>query len=83
MREAHRVHKSNKVNHPEHYNKQGRKECIQEMEEQFGTEAVIVFCVLNWYKYNYRHDLKGGEEDLQKAKWYFEYAQKLRKKVQD
>lgn len=59
-----------KVNHPAHYKKEGRKECIEEMLEIYGVEAVKNFCLLNAYKYKYRHDLKNGEEDLQKAKWY-------------
>jgi hypothetical protein len=65
------------VNHPNHYNIPGRKECIVEMLEKFGKEAVITFCILNAYKYRYRHELKGGKEDLEKAKWYDNYARKL------
>ena len=42
------------VNHPQHYNIEGRKECIVEMEEAFGLSAVKQFCVLNAYKYRYR-----------------------------
>ena len=82
MREVRKLHGNNKVNHPNHYNVQGRKECIIELEEMFGTEAVIVFCVLNKYKYLYRHELKGGKEDLQKAEWYENYSKKLYKKVE-
>lgn len=58
------------VNHPSHYNKPGRKECIEEMIDLYGLDAVITFCTLNSYKYLYRHDLKNGQEDLDKAKWY-------------
>jgi hypothetical protein len=59
-----------------HYNKPGRKECIEEMIEVFGVEDVKTFCLLNAYKYEYRHDLKGGEEDMQKYKWYLnKYAE--------
>lgn len=71
------------VNHPAHYNKPGRKECIEEMIDLYGLDAVITFCVLNSYKYLYRHDLKNGQEDLDKAKWYeskgLELAQKNEK----
>lgn len=28
------------------------------------------FCELNAYKYKYRHELKNGQEDLDKAAWY-------------
>lgn len=68
------------VNHPDHYNKAGRKECIVEMEEKFGTEAVISFCKCNAFKYRYRAGTKEGnseEQDLQKAIWYSEKALEL------
>lgn len=58
------------VNHPAHYNAPGRKECIEEMLDIFGIEKVKAFCKLNSYKYNYRHEMKNGEEDLAKANWY-------------
>lgn len=58
------------VNHPAHYNIPGRKECIDEMLDLYGLDAVLNFCVLNSYKYLYRHELKNGQEDLDKAKWY-------------
>ena len=59
-----------RVNHPQHYNIPGRKECIEEMIDKFGIDKVMAFCELNAYKYEYRHELKGGQEDLQKAEWY-------------
>ena len=58
------------VNHPSHYCKEGRKECIEEMLDRFGVEAVKHFCLLNSYKYQYRHDMKGGAEDIAKSEWY-------------
>lgn len=58
------------VNHPSHYCKEGRKECIEEMLDLFGIDEVKSFCKLNVYKYRYRHDLKNGQEDLKKAEWY-------------
>lgn len=64
------------VNHPKHYNIPGRKECIEEMLDKFGVVAVRNFCILNAYKYNYRHELKGGIEDIKKAEWYInKYAE--------
>ena len=66
------------VNHPEHYRAQGRKECIDEMIDEFGVDAVIVFCELNVFKYRYRHESKGGEVDLQKAQWYENKAKELK-----
>ena len=58
------------VNHPAHYNREGRKECIEEMLESFGVEYVRAFCICNVFKYCYRHSRKGGEEDLKKSGWY-------------
>lgn len=58
------------VNHPAHYNAPGRKECIVEMLELYGSEKVQAFCELNAYKYRYRHEMKNGQEDLDKAAWY-------------
>lgn len=49
------------VNHPAHYNMEGRKECIEEMVDIFGVEEVKAFCKLNVYKYRYRFALKNGE----------------------
>ena len=66
------------VHSPKHYNAPGRKECIVEMLELFGTEKVITFCELNAYKYHYRHEMKNGQEDLDKARWYEEFAEKLK-----
>lgn len=58
------------VVHPMHYNIPGRKECIEEMIDIFGYEKVEAFCELNCYKYEYRHELKNGKEDLEKADFY-------------
>ena len=59
------------VNHPDHYNRPGQKECIVEMEEKFGTKYVQHFCLLSRYKYLYRCGLKDGTtQDLSKANWY-------------
>lgn len=65
------------VNHPQHYNIPGRKECIAEMLDVYGAEKVKAFCELNAYKYRYRHTLKGGEEDLKKAAWYDKKKEEL------
>ena len=66
------------VNHPGHYNVQGRKECIDEMIEKHGIEATYWFCVLNSDKYAYRKDHKGQTElDEQKIKWYTQKAKEL------
>ena len=54
------------VNHPAHYvNHPSGVECIQ-ITEHMG------FCLGNAIKYIWRADLKGGVEDLEKAKWYLD-----------
>ena len=73
------ISKKEQVNHPAHYQKNG-KECIEVMEEQFGPKAVYWFCRLNAFKYNWRAGFKDGnsyKQDLAKAKWYTDYADKL------
>lgn len=68
------------VSHPSHYNKDGRKECIVEMEEKYGAEVTAVFCLTNAYKYLYRAGNKADnpmEQDRNKAKFYFDYTNKL------
>ena len=59
---------------PEHYD--GTK-CIEEMISIFGERTVIDFCNCNQYKYIYRAERKNGNEDLEKARWYKNYANKL------
>lgn len=59
------------VNHPSHY-ETGKFECIDVMVETQGIEATKNFCVCNAFKYIYRHNMKNGEEDLRKAKWYLD-----------
>ena len=61
------------VNHPEHYKDENGKECIDYMLEEFGVEAVLWFCTLNAYKYNFRAGKKKDNskaQDLKKAEWY-------------
>lgn len=69
-----------KVDHPAHYQREGRKECIVEMQEIFGIKETMAFCKLNAFKYKYRAGAKEGSaavEDFQKAKWYEDYLEKL------
>lgn len=71
------------VNHPSHYKKDG-KECIDVMEEKYGTLAVINFCECNAFKYRWRAGSKAGnpaEQDEAKAQWYERKAEELRKKI--
>jgi len=73
---------SENVNHPSHYSKEGRKECIEEMLDIFGETGVYIWCVLNHYKYNYRKGEKENnseEQDIKKGEWYLDYISKLNK----
>lgn len=68
------------VNHPNHYNKSGRKECIVELEDMFGPKFVADFCYANALKYLYRDGGKEGnsaKQDYDKAKWYFDYVDEV------
>ena len=68
------------VIHPNHYNKEGRKECWDEMINIFGPDAVIIFDVLSAYKYMYRageKDNNPAEQDLAKIKNYMKHAKDL------
>lgn len=68
------------INHPNHYKQEGRKECIVEMQERFGTYTTVIFCLTNAYKYLYRAGSKDGnseEQDVAKARWYHDYAMNI------
>ena len=81
MIEVVEVKEDNKmVIHPEHYNKEGRKECWDEMIEIFGEEAVAIFDILSAYKYHYRAGDKEGnpeEQDVAKIKNYMNHSADL------
>lgn len=58
------------VNHPSHYCT-GKYECLDVMEEVFGTERVKDFCLLNAFKYIYRcYGKNNTVQDLEKANFY-------------
>lgn len=68
---------SEQVNHPSHYNQEGRKECIDEMVEKYGVANTILWCIMTAGKYMYRAGAKDGnseEQDLKKAMWYIQWA---------
>lgn len=70
----------NLVNHPDHYNKEGRKECWDEMINIFGYEAVAIFDILSAYKYYYRAGNKEGnskEQDLAKSDNHMSHAYRI------
>lgn len=56
------------------------------MEEKYGAESTAVFCLMNSYKYLYRAGNKkcnSVEQDFDKAKFYFNYANNLIRKYGD
>lgn len=66
-----------RVNHPSHYQKASKKECIWQMIEDFGRPTTAYFCLTNAYKYLYRAGSKEGsteEEDIAKARWYVNFV---------
>lgn len=70
--------KKDMVNSPEHYNRDGAMECIDEMVLVFGEKEVATFCLLNCWKYRYRAGMKGDPiEDLKKSDWYLRQYQDL------
>jgi hypothetical protein len=67
------------VNHPSHYKRAGRKECIEEIEEIFGVVNACKWAIINAYKYLYRAGSKDGNsfnQDMAKAEWFLDYANK-------
>lgn len=60
------------VNHPRHYTG-GKIECIDAIEAATkGLEGYEAFLTGNVIKYMWRWKQKGGQEDLQKARWYLD-----------
>lgn len=72
------------VNHPSHYCRPGRKECIDEMIDLYGIEATEQWCRMTAYKYHYRMGLKDDiAQEVGKAEWYERKADELRKLMID
>lgn len=66
------------VNEPPHY-KQHVMQCIDEMVEVFGVDAVISYCMCNVWKYRYRAPFKGdADEDNMKSDWYMHAMRDLK-----
>jgi hypothetical protein len=63
------------VHHPKHYT-EGGIEAIDYIRAKLGPEAFRAYCLGNVLKYVSRWDRKNGEEDLEKAKVYLEWALK-------
>ena len=67
-----------KVNHPAHYQQEGKKECIWQMIDDYGKKVTAIFCITNAYKYLYRAGNKPDaplKEDKAKAKWYIDFVE--------
>ena len=74
------------VNHPAHYNQEGRKECIYEMVDMFGYQYTIEWCIITAYKYYYRAGEKENnsfQQDISKALWYLGWAREHLLEVKD
>lgn len=71
------VHTMDNVNHPSHYTSGCGFECIDMMQLVFSTDELEGFCLGNAFKYIWRHEHKGGTEDLFKARWYLETVQTI------
>ena len=70
------------VNHPSHYCRPDRKECIDEMIDLYGIEATEQWCRMTAYKYHYRMGLKDDiAQEVGKAEWYERKADELRKQI--
>lgn len=65
------------VQHPNHYNREGAMECIEEMITLFGKEVVKHFCLCNIHKYRYRASAKNGDEDIKKSDFYVKLYKEL------
>ena len=72
------------VNHPSHYNSYDI-EVIEMMKRIWGEEAVMLWARMTAYKYRMRMGLKPENsiaQDLEKEKWYLNYAKKIEKEVE-
>ena len=59
------------VEHPDHY-AHGEIECIDALRSALGRTEFLGFLRGNVMKYLWRYEMKNGEEDLEKAKWYLD-----------
>ena len=60
---------SDTVNHPSHYT-HGEVECIDAIRSALTPDEFRGYVKGNVIKYAFRERLKGGDEDLRKARWY-------------
>ena len=62
---------SDMVNNPPHYTG-GTVECIDAIESALTPDEFRGYCKGNVIKYVFRERMKGGDEDLAKARWYLD-----------
>ncbi len=59
------------VDHPSHYTA-GKIECIEAIEEALSADELRGYYKGNALKYIWRERMKGGSEDIKKARWYLD-----------
>ena len=59
------------VSHPSHYT-QSNLECIDAIKASMNEAQFRGYLKGNILKYIWRYELKGGEQDLRKARWYLD-----------
>lgn len=77
---------SDAVNHPKHYNRPGKKECIDEMVDIYGLKETCLWSLVTAYKYSYRAGEKRGnskEQDHKKIRWYLKWFRDHVKNLKD
>ena len=65
------------VNHPSHYAGSCSIECFDVMRMLWTSEELANYCLINAFKYIWRHKNKNGLEDLRKAEWYMNKATEI------
>lgn len=70
------------VKQPKHYTT-GKYEVIDYIEDKLSQTQYEGYCIGNVIKYVSRYRLKGGVEDLEKAKVYLGWAIESKKGAQD
>ena len=75
--EQNETNKQDKIN-PAHYKERTSIECIDAMRIAFGDMDVAIYCIINAYKYLWRHKHKNKLEDLKKAETIKELVKKGR-----
>lgn len=70
------------VDHPDYYKAGSGIECIDVMQDAFGREKLMDFCLISAFKYLYRCEKKQATpvEDIRKADWYLQKWLELEEK---